>query len=407
MTESAADDRGSTQEAKLPRRDWILLPLLSLLTICLLAGSTELIARRMFSESLSSINDCLIMDDPSTGVRAIPNSVCTYKIPEGQPVDYGFNSSGYRADQEYAPKPPGTYRIVMTGSSLAMGWGVPREKTFAALLPAELSRQTGRKVELYNHAMMYEVPHIVDLRFNQTLAARPDLILWIVTYWDIQNAATVAPVQIKPIESSAFMGRTRRRLHEALAAKSIAGAVSDLESTVRDLLSSTKSEYLLRHFSSESQSQYIRSHLDGPEAVTLKVEPCAEWQSNLLAFDTYAADIEGRARAAGVPLAVVLVPWRVQAAMLGMGEFPKGYNPYKLDDEMRSIVATHGGIYIDILPDFRTIPNPEQNYFPVDGHPDVDGHAMIAGFLAKALINGTVPGFSIPAQAQVAQGRAR
>ena len=395
------------REAKLPRRDWILLPLLGLLTICLIAGSTESIARRMFRESLSSINSCLIMDDSSTGVRAIPNSVCLYKIPEGLPVEYRFNSSGYRADMEYAPKPPGTYRIVMAGSSLAMGWGVPREKTFAALLPAELSRQTGRNVELYNEAMMYEVPHIVALRFNETLAAKPDMILWIVTYWDIEHAAVAAPVRIMPLESAVFMGRTGRRMKEALAEKSIAGAVSDLLSTVRDLLNSTKTKYLLQHFMSESQSQYVKSHLEGPEARILRAEPSAEWQSRLLSFDFYAADIEARAKAAGVPLAIVLVPWRVQAAMLSMGEMPKGYDPYKLDDELRFIVTSHGGTYIDILPDFRTIPNPEQHYFPADGHPDADGHAMISGFLAKELTNGAIPAFSVAARPQAAleQGR--
>jgi hypothetical protein len=52
MTQSAACDNGTTTEAKLPRRDWLLLPLLGVLTISLIAGSTELIARRMLSESL-------------------------------------------------------------------------------------------------------------------------------------------------------------------------------------------------------------------------------------------------------------------------------------------------------------------------------------------------------------------
>jgi hypothetical protein len=40
---------GNQKETRLPRRDWILLPVLGLLTICLLAASSELIARRVFS----------------------------------------------------------------------------------------------------------------------------------------------------------------------------------------------------------------------------------------------------------------------------------------------------------------------------------------------------------------------
>ena len=49
MTQSSASDPANLKEAKLPRRDWILLPMLSLLTIGLLAVSTESIARRVFS----------------------------------------------------------------------------------------------------------------------------------------------------------------------------------------------------------------------------------------------------------------------------------------------------------------------------------------------------------------------
>jgi hypothetical protein len=77
--------------------------------------------------------------------------------------------------------------------------------------------------------------------------------------------------------------------------------------------------------------------------------------------------------------------------MISLDEWPAGYDPFRLDNELRSIVTRYGGIYIDILPEFRSIPNPEQYYFPVDGHPDSEGHAMIASFLAKELTGGAVP----------------
>jgi hypothetical protein len=124
-------------------------------------------------------------------------------------------------------------------------------------------------------------------------------------------------------------------------------------------------------------------------------------------FDSYAAEIEERARAAGVPMAIVLVPWRVQAAMLSMDEFPKGYDPYKLDGELRAIVTRHGGTYLDILPDFLTVPNPEQHYFPVDGHPDAGGHAMIAGFLAREFTHGSNFPLALAAQPQASLKRTR
>jgi hypothetical protein len=130
----------------------------------------------------------------------------------------------------------------------------------------------------------------------------------------------------------------------------------------------------------------------------LKVDQSADWQTRISYFDTYVAEIESRARSAGVPLAIVLVPQRAQAAMISMGNWPAGYDPYKLDDELRTIVLGHGGSYIDIFPDIRDIPNPEQYYFPVDGHPDGAGHAMISRLLAKELTSGAIPALRVGTQ---------
>jgi hypothetical protein len=94
---------------------------------------------------------------------------------------------------------------------------------------------------------------------------------------------------------------------------------------------------------------------------------------------------------AGVPLVAVFVPNRVQAAMISKGDWPAGYDPFKLENEVRNNVVSDGGQFIDILPDYRDIPSPERNFFPVDGHPDADGQATIFRFLIKELTNGPVP----------------
>ena len=58
---------------------------------------------------------------------------------------------------------------------------------------------------------------------------------------------------------------------------------------------------------------------------------------------------------------------------------------------MHAIITSYGGTYVDILPDFRTISNPERSYYPLDGHLDASGHAIIAEFLAKELMDSAVP----------------
>ena len=239
MTISHPTGHQPSAEVKLPRRDWILLPFISLLTIVVLAGSGELIARRVFSGSTTLMKNCMVMDDKSTGPRAIPNTVCWEKIPESQLVEYRFNGCGHRAGMECLPKQPGTYRIVMTGSSLALGEGVQREQTFAALLPEELSQETGRKIELYNESMGWGFPHSVRLRFNEVLAAKPDLILWILTPGDIEGASLIVYSSNAESRLQGSLSLTERAwLHvkSAFMSESLKAAASELFTRTRSAL---------------------------------------------------------------------------------------------------------------------------------------------------------------------------
>ena len=390
---AAAGDAEGCRERKLPLRDWLLLPILSLLTICFLAAVTESIARRMFSESKTDEEQSWVLNDPTTGVRGIPNSVCQVKIPESQLTEYKYNSCGHRAGMECGPRQPGAYRIVMTGSSFAMGLAVPREQTFAALLPQELSQRTGHKVELYNVGMGYRFAHSVALRFDDALAAKPDVILWAASPMDIEQSSFVVPA------SQASAGRGLWiRVHEALGRESAWNKARSLweiaSAGLFSHLEASRTVLMLQHFLYSSQSLYVSSYLRGGDEHSgfLKAEPSADWKNRLRQTDMDVANMQARASAAGIPFVTVLLPNRSQAAMISMGEWPAGYDPYKLEGELRSIVTSHGGIYIDILPDFRNIPNPERYYFPVDGHPDANGHAIIAGMLAKELARGAVPG---------------
>jgi len=402
MTEAKEDTPLNPIKAGLPRRDWILQPFISLLTVALLTGSMSLTARRMFPEWNPSVFSCMVLNDSSTGERGIPNCVTKGKMSESQPVEYRFNSSGYRADIDFGPKTPGTYRIVMGGTSIALGLFVKREDTFAALLPEELSRQTGRRVELYNQAWA-GVPRVFDLRFNQALANNPDLILWVLTPWDIQNASFLIPEPPPPPDRRSSLARAGSKIKAQFATQSFSSVLSNILKSGFETIS-PGSTNMLRHFVYQSQSQYVKGYLaaDDEESGYLKAEPSMAWQSHLRQFDTYVADVEERARIAGVPLVTVLVPFRAQAAMASMGQWPVGYDPYKLDNELRTIITRHGGAYIDILPYYRDIPNPERGYFPVDPHLNADGHSIVSRLLAKELTSGAVPTLKVDSGQQTA-----
>jgi hypothetical protein len=278
----------------------------------------------------------------------------------------------------------------MVGSSIAMGLGVSADESFAFRLPAKLSQRDGRRIELYNEGVIANggTPHSLAARFDEVLAAKPDLILWILSPLDIRRSVTVAPIADDTGASRSLNLATRgwQRIKSSFATKLF-------EVKLPAFFARTQTAFLLQHFLYESQSQYVKSALmrDNDELGFLRVEQSTSWKKRMRLLNSDTTDIEAFARTAGVPLVVVLVPDRAPAAMISMGEWPAGYDPYKLDNELRSIIVSHGGIYLDILPSFRTIPNPEQYYFPVDGHPNAGGHAIIADLLAKALTNGSVP----------------
>jgi hypothetical protein len=421
MTQPNASDAANAKEARLPRRDWILLPLIGLLTICAIAVFTELISRRIFSESKTTLNSCLILNDPSTGVRGIPNSVCREKFPESQWVEYKFDGCGYRSGMICGPKIPGAYRIVMTGSSAVLGELVPIDKTFATLLPVELSRITGRKVELYNEGLGLKFARYTDLSFNDVLAAQPDLVLWVVTPLDVRHAAfpdldtEMSPdIDTQKEKSDRTAPDRPAPVRPSPVLKS---AIEWMKAMLGQHAGAIVTGQVLRHFlyEHESQGQYVQAYLlkasgNQPHSVGingdanfLQSELNPEWKAHLREFDTYAADIESKAKAAGVPLVVVLLPNRAQAAMISMGNWPEGYDPYGLDNKLSSIVVSHGGTYVDVLPYFRTLPNPEQGFFPIDGHLNAEGHAMIVDILARALTGGPVPALKVAAPQQPAR----
>jgi hypothetical protein len=394
MTHSNAGEVANPKRPKLPRRDWLLLPLLSLVTIFLIAISSEGIARHAFPGPQLWFNNCFISNNPSTGLLAIPNAVCSEEGLETKLVEHRFNGCGHRTDLPCGPKPPGVFRIVMLGSSFSMGYRVPDDEAFATLLPRDLSKETGQNIELYNESMMYETSHIVPLRFNEALQVKPDLILWVLTYWDIEYEAPLPP---PPEIQKPFLPELAARLKAAVKERSIHGVLYAFLDLIHDRLSSTRTAFMLSHFLGESQSLYLKSFLNEPGPGYLRPTPDAEWVGHLKDFDREVAEVETQSKGAGVPLIITLAPYRGQAAMISMNEWPVGYDPYMLDRELHSIVASHGGTYLDMLPDFRNIPNPERYYFPMDGHLKPDGNALFARLLTKELTSGAIPPLDVNA----------
>jgi hypothetical protein len=216
---------------------------------------------------------------------------------------------------------------------------------------------------------------------KEVLAEQPDLILMVLSSWDIENASVLVFEQplkdrnpsISTIIKTEPLPKLPIRIVEALGKQS-------------------KAVFWLRHLLLGSQSQLVAAtlHKQG-SAGFLKSDFDAAWRDHLHEFDAQFARIASSAAASKVPISVVYIPDHAQAAMVWMGTWPNGYDPYKLDHELNSIVRSHGGTYLDILPGFQRFPNPGSSYLPIDGHPDGNAHEVISELLAGALTEGQIP----------------
>lgn len=343
-----------------------MLPVVGAFTVALLAGGAKIAADHRFVHSKSALSACIREEGPLLGLRGVPNSDCLEKTPESGLVEYRFNACGDRTALACAPGHDGSFRIALIGSSFAMGLRVPAEDSFAERLGPELSRRAGRRVEVYNAAMYGTggTPRSLAHRIHRIVALDPDLILWVMGSWEID-----------PTEGPVVQFAAR-------------GSSSKWDGFLRALDQSRAAGYL-RHLLYTSQSLYLDAYLRGsPEAVMLAARPSERVRERLRLFDADAAAILSGANAAGVPVAATFLPNRAESALISKGAWPVDIDPYRLDRELGAAVSSRGAIFVDILPRFRTIANPERFYFPLDTHLDARGHAMVTGMLADALSEG-------------------
>jgi len=120
-------------------------------------------------------------------------------------------------------------------------------------------------------------------------------------------------------------------------------------------------------------------------------EPSPEWRARWKEFDNYARDLALRSNTAGVPFAVTAVPDRAEASLISARDWPLDVDPFAFGRRVRSAAESHGCVYLDLLPAFRNVPAAGRLYYPVDGHVNSNGDALIARLLADRLTNGIFP----------------
>jgi hypothetical protein len=360
---------------RLPRRDYIILPLISLLTVLVLSAVSEVCARIVWPAQAA--NSCLVLD-PVDGNRYKANCTSRTKIAEGPWTTNNYNECGYFSVTSCKTKPASAVRIVILGSSIGEGIRVPYEQTFFSLVSGALSRKCNRSIDVQNLCVEKLYPTQVLRRVKEAIELKPDVILFILCPGDVAKAQALAERNNVAPGSS--------------VAPNSASVLVKFKIWLKRMSLESRSVLLAQHFLLQNKDVLLRLHLVFGDKIEQPHAP--GWQQRFTDLDRIVGNMAGQLRSAGVPLILVSVPSRPQAAMLGLRQLPPDVDPFAFGRQIDMIAAKHGAGYVDISEAFSHIPDSEDLFYVVDGHPTAEGQKVIAQYIEQKLQDGSVPAFS-------------
>ncbi len=360
------------KEPKLPLRDWILLPLLSLATIAVCLIGTEAAARHFFTAYLENV--CMV-DDARIAWRYQHNCATEQKTAEGPKVSVYYNNCGYRTKEPCGPTPPGTTRIALLGSSIGEGTYVDYDHQFSTRTASALTQALGRPVEVQNLSRAGCYPICAYRLVDEALALKPDVLVMVIDPYDVEH---IQPDDVtdpnKPLPP--------RRV--ALANASHPTLIGRLKGLVIESSTGLAAEHFL--FQGDS-ALYARMYLqNGDRAGYLHAPLSPAWKERLKNYEFFLDAIASKARAANVPVVLENIPNFAQSATAKLPSPPPQVDPYAFDKQLKEICERHGIQFVDSLPYFQRLANVSTAYYVVDTHPNSEGHALISQALVDGLL---------------------
>lgn len=378
---AGVDTEAGVTPSKLPRRAYWLVPLTSLLTIGVLFGLAEIIARIGWAEH--TFNPCIKQD--YIGIfYAQPNCDATTKVAEGPWVSYHFNACGYRTYAACDVKPKGTIRIALMGSSIGEGLHVKFEQTMGERTARYLAKATGRNVQMENLSMTTLMPVFTYRRLTEAINLHPDVVIWAVAPFDVAeplNRVTLAAIEKNeriPLPNSAsgrkltFLKRIQNLLNNNVRASLVA-----------------------QHFLFSNPNTVIRLFLNyGDRAAYLKSPTTPTWDKHYQEFDVILTKMADRLHQAHIPFILMAVPSREAAALMNADPRPAHTDVFDFSRRLHAMANQLNIGFVDAVQDFARYPHSDQLFYFVDLHIDGRGHGLLAQALERKLMDGSIPAIS-------------
>lgn len=282
------------------------------------------------------------------------------------------NAMGLRGRDTTREKPPGTTRVLVLGDSIAAGFGVREEDTFAQVLERLLNDQgRGEHWEVVNAGVIaYNTLQEVTYFLEEGIRLDPDILI-VALYWnDIHDKSRVSVDQF---------GRLRE------------GPETQATSWWTKLLNSEHS-YRLRNFLKRSRLFYLLKDRCGYLMLRIRAQHERDTQTSVLSgadddrvargWRSVEAGLEQltkACRAKGIQLLVAIIPMPQQLA--------RPYPDVRYQSVARAICGRLDIQCLDLLPSFEDVYEGHTSLFiSYDGdHPNKRGHELIAEGLYRAI----------------------
>jgi hypothetical protein len=363
------------REGGFSRRDYFLIPALILATALGMFGAAEIVTRILWPAHESRA--CIIIDKLDL---PNPKPDCTYqtKVAEGPWVTYHFNSCGYRTYDSCGPKPAGTLRVVLIGSSIAEGMNVPFEQTFGQRTARAIAKATGRKVEVEDTAFEGVSPLEAYRRLGSALALKPDLIIFAVAPFDLEERSD--PVQFA----------ARNDPNATFSKQSATFEVSPIKRLQVILMNDSRAILMAQHLLFTNTDTYVRlSWSRGDKTDYLRDTLTPRWQARFDDFSVLMKDMSDRVHQAGVPLILFAVPSHQIAALLTTQQRPPHSDPFAFGRNVCQVAERVGVACVDATPDFSKVPHSDRLFYLVESHLNGEGNAVLARALERKCLDGS------------------
>ena len=362
------------------------MPLLVISTIVLLFAVCELTARHFFS---SEDRDTCVMANAVSGSMYLRSCTSRMKASEGPWVVNQYNDCGYRSKQSCGPKPAGSTRIALIGSSVVDGLFVDYDHTLGGRAEAVLTARCRRPVEMQALGRLQCSLGCMYHRIDEALALKPDVLILAVSPYDIEitSRSDVAD-RDKPMMAMA---------HEADVQQN-----KILIRRVQMFLKNSRTTVAAEHYLFEDPASYLRLYmLYGDKADFLRQPFTAAWEQRLQNVDLLLGDMAQKAKVANVPFVLLEMPDEPQGQVVSLRQPLPGIDATALNQRLGEMAARHGIAYIDPLHAFRHAPRASDLFFVVNGHLNGNGYGYISSVLVDQLTSGfhpLLPGCSVAAQ---------